>query len=101
MGQFSMEKPALKGQFSVEINSLRMGDVNDLGRDDHCKPSARAQKRHRGEQKRHPSVCMLCKGKLKLVKNLFGTELERLRKVLIADKGGIADDRIEPRASVA
>jgi hypothetical protein len=22
MGQFSMEKPALKGQFSVEINSL-------------------------------------------------------------------------------
>jgi hypothetical protein len=23
MGQFSMEKPALKGQFSVEINKVR------------------------------------------------------------------------------
>jgi hypothetical protein len=33
MGQFSMEKPALKGQFSVEINrstSMAVGNIGAL-----------------------------------------------------------------------
>ena len=30
MGQFSMEKPALKGQFSVEINTVVLWPVMDI-----------------------------------------------------------------------